>query len=87
MVLADKGWRSMADETSAAEIAYPLFAGRRVMRIVTSSAGKPVTAFLLTLALQQSFPLAGCSALRTQLAGANKVGCISREILTGSECG
>jgi hypothetical protein len=57
------------------------------MRVMTSGAGKPVTAFLLTFALEQRLPLAGRSAFRTQFAGADKVSYIIGEILARKEVG
>src|ERR1700722_14300453 len=73
VMLADEGRLSVTGEAPASEVAYPLLGGGRTVRIMTRRAGKPVSTLSLTLALQQSFPLAGCSAVRTQLAGVNKV--------------
>jgi hypothetical protein len=71
----------MATEASAAEVAYPLFSRRGAVRVVTSDAGKPVPALPLAFALQECFPLAGSSTVRTQLPGVNKVSYIIGEIL------
>ena len=72
VVLADEGRLSMAGEATASEVGYPLFGRRRIVRVMTSGAGKPVSALSLALALQQRFPLAGRSAVGAQLAGSEQ---------------
>jgi hypothetical protein len=87
VVFADEGCGSVAGKASASEIVDPLFGGRRVMRIVTGGTGKTVCAFSLALALQQRFPLAGCSAVGAQLSGVNEVSYVIGKILTRHERG
>jgi hypothetical protein len=70
----------MTSETTASEVAYPLFRWRRAVWVVTSGASKPVSTLSLAFALQKRFPLARRPAIRAQLAGKNKVGYIIREI-------
>ena len=71
----------MTSETTASEVAYPLFRWRRAVWVVTSGASKPVPALPFALALQESFPLARRPAGRTQLTSVDKVSYIIREIL------
>ena len=85
VVLADESRLSVAGKTSASKVCDSLFGWRRSVRVVTSDTGKPVSAFFLALALQQSFPLTGCSALGTQLARVNKVSYVIGEILARQE--
>src|ERR1700722_14689513 len=73
VMLANKGRLSVAGEAPASEVPPPPLGRGRTVRVMTRGAGKPVSTLSLTLALQQRFPLAGCSAVRTQLAGVNKV--------------
>jgi hypothetical protein len=77
----------MAGKASASEITDPLFGRRRIMRVMTGGAGKPVSALSLALTLQQRFPLACRSAVRAQLSGVNKVSYIFREVLARDESG
>ena len=85
VVLAHESRRSMAGEASASKVAHPLFRGRGVVRIMASSAGKPIPTLFLARALQKRFPLAGCSALRTQLSRVHEMRDLVREILTRSK--
>src|ERR1700722_1543377 len=87
VVLAYECGRSMAGETTASEVAYPLLRWRRAVRIVTSGASEPVPALPFALALQQSFPLARRPARRTQLASVDKVSYIIRKIVAREEIG